>query len=103
MVGIDECLHAPGEHLVRIALVGDVEHQFVGRGVEHIVQGYCSLHHAQIGAHMAAYGRQFVNQRRAHFRGKNIQPGRCHPADISRRMDACKVLELHILYLFFLS
>ncbi len=39
---------------MHIGLVGDIEHQFVGRGVEHIVQCDGRLQEAEVRAYMAA-------------------------------------------------
>ena len=51
--GVKQRLPA-GEGLVDVALVAHVEHQTVLRRVEHPVDGYRQLHHAQIGRQMPA-------------------------------------------------
>ena len=45
---------APGEHLVRVALVAHVEYELVFRRVKHVVQGYRRLHEPKVGPHMAS-------------------------------------------------
>jgi len=51
---IEVSVFPSGQHLVRIALVGHVEDDFVFRRVEHVMQGDGGLHHAEVRAEMAA-------------------------------------------------
>ena len=57
----------PREHLVDVALVGHVEHDAVARRVEDAMQGHRGLHHAQIGADMAAVPMAVRQQRGANL------------------------------------
>ena len=43
-----------GKHLVHVALMGDVEDETIVRRIEYAVQRHGELHHAEIGADMAA-------------------------------------------------
>ena len=51
--GVD-AVPAAGEHLVHVGLMCHVPDELVGGGVEHPVHGERELHHAEIGAQMAA-------------------------------------------------
>ena len=50
-----ECLSTAGEHLVRIGLMGDVEHDLVSRGVKDAVERHRKLDDAKVGAHVTAH------------------------------------------------
>ena len=63
----------PGEHLVHVALVGDVEDDFVERRIEHAVQGHSRLHHAEVRADMPAVQFAVPHQRRADFLAQGRQ------------------------------
>ena len=63
----------PGEHLVHVALVGDVEDDFVKRRIEHAVQGHGRLHHAEIRSDMPAVQLAVAHQRRANLMAQGGQ------------------------------
>jgi len=69
VVAIRVCkrLLASGEHLVSVALMRHVEHEFVHRRVHHIMHSHCGLHHAEVRAHVSAMHAEFLNQRLAHL------------------------------------
>lgn len=48
----EEIAVASGQQLVDVALVGDVEHELIGRRVEHPVQGNREFDHAKVGTDM---------------------------------------------------
>ena len=52
--GVEVGFGASGEHLVRVALMRDVEDDLVTRGVEHAMQRDGELDDAKIGGQMAA-------------------------------------------------
>ena len=64
---------APGEQLVRIALVADVPHELVARRVERVVQRDGQLDDAEPRADVAAGSRADVDQARAHVVGQVAQ------------------------------
>ncbi len=64
--GIDVRPHAPGQHLVRIALVRDVEDDFVRRRIEDAVQSDGRLDEAEIGPDMPGMARGAQDKRLAH-------------------------------------
>ena len=101
---IEKRLDASGEHLVDVALVRHVEHEFVVRGVEHVVEGDRSLEETEVRADMAAMGGEFVNQRGAQLRGQSIKAVERKPADVSgirdgRDVEAIPVPVLDIVHL----
>ena len=53
MLGVEEGLGSSGEHFMDVALVGYVEDEFVGWGVEDVVEGYGGLDHAEVGGAVA--------------------------------------------------
>ena len=57
---------AAREHLVRIALVADVPHELVARGVERVVQGDGEFHDAEPRADVAAGHRARLDEEGAH-------------------------------------
>jgi hypothetical protein len=72
LVGADgvDAVGAAGEHLVDVALVGDVEDELVVRGGEDPVQRDGQLDHAEVRAEVAAGFRKRGDQRVADLRGK---------------------------------
>ena len=51
---VEEPVLAPGEHLVGIALVRDIEDYLILGGVEDVVQRHGSLGEAEVGTHMSS-------------------------------------------------
>ncbi len=62
---------APGQQLVRIALVADVPHDLVARRVERVVQRDGQLDDAEPGADVASGARADVDQARANVVGQS--------------------------------
>ncbi|MNN71970.1 hypothetical protein D3C81_1879600 [compost metagenome] len=58
-----EVLLAPGEDLVHVRLVSDVEYDLVLRGLVIIMQGQGQFHNAQIGRQMSSRQREFFDQK----------------------------------------
>ena len=54
-LSVYECLGTAGEHLVRIGLMGDVEHDLVSRGVKDAVERHRKLDDAKVGADVSAH------------------------------------------------
>ena len=64
---------APGDQLVHVGLVAGVPQQHVPGGVEGPVQGQGELHHAQVGAQVAAGGGHRVDDELPDLRGQDGQ------------------------------
>ena len=87
---VDESVRASCKHLVRIHLMRHVEHNPVLRHVEHIVQGYRSLHESEIGTHVSAYRTVALEYSSAYLGGKKSELFRRHILDVGRRFDFFK-------------
>jgi hypothetical protein len=68
-----QAILAPGEQLVRIALVPDVPHELVARRLERVVQRNRQLDDTQPRADVAAGARADVDQARAHVAGERAE------------------------------
>ena len=79
---------ATREHLVRIALVRDVEHELVCGKVKHVVQCHGCLHESQIGAQVTARYRNGVYQSAAGFVTERPQFVEGKATHIGRTLDA---------------
>lgn len=66
-VHIEEAVLAPGEHLVGIALVGDIEDNLVLGSVEDIVQGHGSLGEPEVGSYVTAVMAHTVEHTLSYF------------------------------------
>ena len=71
-----ELLLAPGQQLVHIGLVADVEQEAVGRRVERIVQGDGKFHHAQVRPKMPAVVGKNGDQPFPYFGGQLFEFGK---------------------------
>ena len=89
---VQECILTAGQHLVRIGLVGNVEHELVFRGLKNAVQRNGGLHHAEVRAEMAAVTAQLGQQCLAHLVCKDVQLLDVQLFHISRAVD---VLDIH--------
>ncbi len=78
---------AAGEDLVRIALVPDVPHDPVGRGVEDVVQGDRELDRAQVRRQMAAGAGDGFEQERPQLVGKLAELAAIEAAEVGRVVD----------------
>ena len=65
--GVQKRLRAPGEELVRIALVRNVEDDLVGGGAEHVMERDGELDHGEVGGDMPAVRGRFVDDDLAHL------------------------------------
>ena len=81
---------AAGEHLVDVALVGDVEDEVVLRCGEHAVEGNGQLDDAEVRPQVAAGTRKRSDQRVADLFGKLEQIGLRQSLDVSGRADRGK-------------
>ncbi len=72
---INKSIHTSCQHLMDIALMGDVVDNLIIREVKNIMHGYRHLDHAEIGADMSAMARQFGQQRIANLRGYILKFG----------------------------
>jgi hypothetical protein len=79
---------APGEELVRVALVPDVPHELVARGVEHVVQRHGELDHAEPRADVAAGPRAHVDEPPADLVRERAQVVAREGLEVGRRLDA---------------
>ncbi len=68
-------LAPPGEQLVHVRLVADVEEKVVGGRVENIVQRDGQFHHTEVGAKMPASAGQHRDEFAANLFGKLNQLG----------------------------
>ena len=82
-----DAVAAAGEDLVRVALVADVPHQAIVRGVELVVQGHGQLDHAQARAEVTAGAGDGLDQILAQFVGDLRQFVVGQPAQVGGRVD----------------
>ena len=83
--GIEKRCDASCEHFVHVGLVRHVEHDFIFRGVEHVVESYRGLHEAEIGTNMATHGCKFLQQRCAEFGCEVVELFEVESADVGGR------------------
>ena len=69
---IEICVFSAGQHLVGIALVGNVKNDLILRGIKHIVQCDGRLHHAEVRPEVTAVLAQTEHQSLAHFSRQRI-------------------------------
>src|SRR5580698_3607438 len=79
-----EAVAAPGQKLVDIGLMTDVEDKVVGRRVENGVERYGQFHHAQVRAKMAARLGQYGDKFLADFLGQGRELIEREFLDVSR-------------------
>ena len=82
MLGVEEGLGSSGEHFMDVALVGYIEDEFVGWGVEDVVEGYGGLDHAEVGGAVATALAQFVHEGCADLCGKGFELGGSEAFDV---------------------
>ncbi len=87
-----EAVLAPGEELVYVALVADIEDKAVAGRVEHVMHGDSQFHHAEIGADMAAGFGNADDQPLADFFRQPLQFHHAEPLYIRRRFDPAQIL-----------
>ena len=66
------------QHLVHVALMGNVKHDFVHGRIENIVQRHGEFHHSQIGTYVSAVIAEFGEQHIAHFVAHRRQIAHCN-------------------------
>ena len=71
-----------GEQLVSIALMADIPHQFVARGLEDRVQRNGEFHRSQVGGQVAAGARNRIYYHRPEFRGELNAFGRRQTSEV---------------------
>src|ERR1019366_790462 len=84
----EELASAPGQELVHVALVGDVEDNGVARRVEHPVQRDCQLHDAEVGADVAPLARRDRDDLVANLLRQPGEVGGGQGLDVGRAPDA---------------
>ena len=90
-LGVEECRGAPGDDLVRVALVGHVEDDLVPRGVEHAVKRDGQLDDREVGAHVAADDGGGVDDRAANLCAKGAHRLFGQGLDVRRALDLLQV------------
>ena len=78
---------AAGEHLVDVCLVGYVEDYLVARRVKYVVERHGGLEEAQVGAGVAAAGREFAQEYVAQLGAERAQLGNRQRAYVGGRGD----------------
>ena len=66
---------ATGQHFVRVALVADIEHQFVFGRVKYIVQCHGGFHKTEVRTHMPSVHTHTTQNSTANLIGNHIQGG----------------------------
>ena len=84
---VEEAVGAPGEDLVRIRLVRDVEDELVRRCVEDVMQGHGGLGEAQVRADVSAVAADAVQYGAAHLVGHRLQFIDLQLPQVSRGLD----------------
>ena len=82
---------APGQDLVRIALVPDIPDDLVVRRLEHMMQRRGQLDHAQTGTEMSAGDRHRVDRLGTQLVGYGFELGQAQIAQICRVVDTIEM------------
>ena len=79
------------QHLVGIALVGDVEDEFVSRGIEDIVDGYRGLDDTEVGTEMATRDGYRFEKRLTHLLDARLELINGESPYVVRTIDAVQI------------
>ena len=85
--GLEKSFGATCQHFVGIALVGNVEDDFVLWRVKHVVYGDGGLHHAEVGTAVTTMAAHFLNEKRAYLHGEFLHFLQRKSLDIGWRLN----------------
>ena len=94
----EETCGATCKHLVRVALVADVEHKLVHRRIEHIVQSHGGLNEAEVRTYVSAVLAHAVEHRPACLVCHNVKRLYVQPFQVGWRL---YLLYVHACFIFY--
>ena len=93
-----ETCGATCKHLVRVALVADVEHELVHRRIEHVVQSHGGLNEAEVRTYVSAVLAHAVEHRPACLVCHNVKRLYVQPFQVGWRL---YLLYVHACFIFY--
>ena len=94
----EETCGATCKHLVRIALVADVEHELVHRRIEHVVQSHGRLNEAEVRTYVSAVLAHAVKHRRTCLVRHNVKRLYVQPFQVGWRLN---LFYIHACFIFY--